>query len=59
MVDKIIAITPWEMETLERFVRDKKQISVIPNGVDKILFKHVKDNRFKKTNNIKEKNMGL
>ena len=59
MVDKIIAITPWEMETLERFARDKKQISVIPNGVDKILFKHVKDNRFKKTNNIKEKNMVL
>ncbi len=54
LVDKIIAITPWEMGILAKYVEDKK-IKIIPNGVDKILYEPVKNNSFKKKNKIKEK----
>jgi len=50
---KIIAITPWEIPILEKWTY-KTKIIVIPNGVDPILFKKVKNN-FKKVNNIKGK----
>ncbi|MEK6827152.1 MAG: glycosyltransferase family 4 protein, partial [Nanoarchaeota archaeon] len=53
-IDKIIAITPWELETLEKY-SEKEKIEIIPNGVDKILFKEVRNKQFKKNNNIKEK----
>ncbi|VVB83561.1 Trehalose synthase [uncultured archaeon] len=58
-IDKIIAITPWEIETLKKYVEDKDKITIIPNGVDKILYKQVKNNEFKKKNNIKEKYLVL
>jgi len=57
-IDKIIAITPWELETLEKY-SDKEKIGIIPNGVDKILFKEVKNKQFRKSNNIKEKYLVL
>ena len=38
LVDKIIAITPWELNILNKYT-DENKISVIPNGTDKILYK--------------------
>jgi len=58
MIDKVIAITPWEFETLEKYTR-KEKISVIPNGMDAILYNKVKNNQFKKKYNIQEKNLVL
>ena len=57
-IDKIIAITPWELETLEKYA-DKKKVEIIPNGVDKILFKEIKNKQFRKKNGIKEKYLVL
>jgi len=57
-IDRIISITPWELNILEKF-SDKSKITVIPNGVDKILFKKIKHNNFKKKYKIKEKNLVL
>jgi len=54
-VDKVIAITPWELSTLHKYIKNKNKISVIPNGTDSILFKTVKNNKFKKNHKIKEK----
>lgn len=59
MIDKIIAITPWELETLNKYVENKKRINVIPNGTDKILFNKIKKNNFRKKNRIKEKYLVL
>ena len=58
LIDKIIAITPWELETLEKFA-DKKKVVVIPNGVDGIYYKKIKKNNFKKDNGIKEDKLVL
>jgi glycosyltransferase involved in cell wall biosynthesis len=58
-VDKVIAITPWELETLYKYVKEKEKIKVIPNGTDGILFKKIKKNSFRKKNNIKEKYLVL
>jgi glycosyltransferase involved in cell wall biosynthesis len=58
LIDKIIAITPWEMPILEKYV-DKEKIKIIPNGVDGILFNKIKNNQFKKKNNITEKYLVL
>lgn len=57
-IDKIISITPWEIKTLEKYT-SKEKIKVIPNGMDKILFKKIKKNNFKKNNKIKEKKLVL
>ncbi|MFA4952599.1 MAG: glycosyltransferase family 4 protein [Candidatus Pacearchaeota archaeon] len=57
-VDKIIAITPWELDILKKYSEENK-IKVIPNGMDKILFRKIKNNQFKKKNKIKEKNLVL
>lgn len=57
-VDKIIAITPWELDILKKYAEDKK-ITVIPNGMDKIFFKKIKNNEFKKRNKITEKKLVL
>jgi glycosyltransferase involved in cell wall biosynthesis len=59
LIDKVIAITPWELETLGKYVKNKDRIRVIPNGTDKILFKKIKKNNFKKANNIREKHLVL
>jgi glycosyltransferase involved in cell wall biosynthesis len=58
-VDKIIAITPWEMDTLKKYSKDENKIAVIPNGTDKILYKRILKNNFKKNNKIKEKYLVL
>ncbi|MEN9626406.1 MAG: hypothetical protein RL557_734 [archaeon] len=58
MIDRIIAITPWELGILKKYA-DTKKISVIPNGVDSLYFKKVGKNNFKKKNNITEKYMVL
>lgn len=59
LVDKVVAITPWELDTLKKFIKDESKITVIPNGTDEILFKIVKNNQFKKKKGIKEKKMVL
>lgn len=58
-IDKIIAITPWELSILKKFIKDESKIRVIPNGADKVFFKKVKNNKFKKKYKIKEKNLVL
>lgn len=58
-VDKIIAITPWELSTLKRFTKDENKIAVIPTGTDKIFSKRIKENNFRKKYKIKEKNLVL
>jgi len=58
LADRIIAITPWELEILKRYVQEEK-ISIIPNGVDSILYKRIKKNRFRNKNSIKEKYLVL
>ncbi len=54
LIDKIVAITPWELPILEKLAR-KEKIIVIPNGMDPILFKKISPNNFKKNYNIKGK----
>ncbi len=51
--DKIIAITPWEISFFKKY-KLKKPI-IIPNGVDNIFFNKIKNNKFKKSLNIKGK----
>ncbi len=58
LTDRIISITPWELETLERY-SPKEKITIIPNGVDKILFRRINQNNFRKRNGIKEKYLVL
>ncbi len=53
-VDKIIAITPWEMNKLKKYANEIK-LGIIPNGTDRILYKKLRKNSFKKENKIKEK----
>ncbi len=54
MTDKIIAITPWEIPILKKWVKENK-IVVIPNGMDPILYEKVKPNNYKKKLRIKNK----
>jgi len=58
LIDKIIAITPWELNILDKFA-SKDKISVIQNGADEIFFKKIKSNNFRKRNKIKEKYLVL
>ncbi|MBT3985317.1 glycosyltransferase family 4 protein [archaeon] len=48
LCDRIIAITPWEIPVLKKYVKEKK-IKVLHNGMAKSLFKKVKDNPTKKS----------
>ncbi len=57
-IDRVIAITPWEVDTIKKFAEEEK-IKVIPNGMDGIFFMKIKTNKFKKKNKIKEKNLVL
>jgi glycosyltransferase involved in cell wall biosynthesis len=57
-MDKIIAITPWELDILKKYTQESK-ITVIPNGMDEILYKKIKNNNFKKKHKIKEKKLVL
>jgi len=54
LIDKIIAITPWELKTLHKWV-SKNKIAIIPNGMNEFLLKKVKKNNFKEKYNIKGK----
>jgi len=54
LMNKIIAITPWELPILEKWIK-KEKIIVLPNGMDKIFFSKVKDNDFRKKFKIPEK----
>lgn len=58
LIDKIIAITPWEIDTLKNFIEMEK-LKIIPNGADTIFYKKIKNNQFKKKNKIKNKKMVL
>lgn len=58
LADKIVAITPWELDILKGYA-EKCKITVIPNGMDPILYKKIKNNGFKKRRNIKEKYLVL
>ncbi len=55
LMDKIIAITPWELPTLKKWIKDESKIIVLPNGMDKVFFTKVKDNDFRKKFKIPEK----
>ena len=60
MIDKIIPITPWELDILNKYTnKGKDKINVIQNGMDSILFKKISRNKFKENYNIKEKFMVL
>ena len=48
LIDKVISITPWEVETYLKKYTSKSKIKIIPNGMDKILFKKIIPNNFKK-----------
>ena len=48
MVDRVIAITPWEIEFLVKYGCKRNKITVIPNGMSDIFYKKIKDNDFKK-----------
>ena len=58
LINKVIAITPWEVDILKRFT-EKEKIKIIPNGMDKIFYKKIINNKFKKENKIKEKKLVL
>jgi len=49
--NEVIAITPWELRFFKKY-KIKKPI-IIPNGVDNIFFKKIKNNSFKKRLKIK------
>jgi len=51
---KVIAITPWEIPILKKWIPESKIIN-IPNGMDKIFFKKIKNNPFKKKYNINKR----
>ncbi len=53
-IDKIIAITPWELQFIQKWGGKKEKIIVIPNGMDKILLKKIKKNDFRKRLGIKK-----
>jgi glycosyltransferase involved in cell wall biosynthesis len=58
-IDKIIAITPWELKRLYEYTDEKGKVITIPNGTDKSLFKRIKNNKFRKRYNISEKYLVL
>src|SRR3989344_2171520 len=51
--DKIIAITPWELQFFKKYGVHKP--IMVPNGVDNIFFEKIKNNSFKKKLKIKGK----
>ena len=46
--DKIISITPWEFDQLKKWGAKQDKIIYLPNGMDKIFFKKIEDNQFRK-----------
>src|SRR3989338_1363496 len=55
-VDKVIAITPWEIEFLIKYGCDKNKIVVIPNGMSDIFYKKIDNNDFRKRLGISNNN---
>jgi len=55
LTDKFIAITPWEIEFIKKYGGREDKIIVIPNGMDKRIFKKIKKNTFRKKNGIPSK----
>jgi len=55
MVDKVIAITPWEIEFLLKYGCDKDKIKIIPNGMSDIFYKKIKNNDFRRKIKISDK----
>ena len=55
MVDKVIAITPWEIEFLLSYGCDKDKIKIIPNGMSDIFYKKIEDNDFRRKIKISDK----
>ncbi len=53
LTNKIIAITPWEINFIKKLGGTNNQIIVLPNGMDESFFKKIKNNDFKKKNKIK------
>ncbi len=51
LIDKIIAITPWEIPILKRWAREEK-IKVIPNGMPELFFRKIKPNNFRHQHKI-------
>ena len=47
LCNKIIAITPWEVPILKKWVKEEK-IKVLHNGMEGSLFKKIKNNPFRK-----------
>ncbi len=56
--DKVIAITPWEVPILKKWMKEEK-IIVIRNGMDEIFFKKIENNNFKKKFNLNKKKLVL
>lgn len=52
--DKIIAITPWELDEIAKYNSNKNKVTVIPNGMDSVLLKKIDNNDFRKTYGIPE-----
>ncbi len=53
--DKIIAITPWELDFIKKYGGTEQKIKVLPNGMSDIFLKKIKDNDFKKRHKIKNR----
>jgi len=53
--DKIIAITPWEINFIKKYGGKENQIIILPNGMSELFFKKRKNNDFKKKNKINKK----
>ena len=47
MSKAVVAITPWELPILSKYV-SRSKIKVIPNGMSSIFFNKVKNNNFRK-----------
>lgn len=54
LIDRVVSITPWEYEILQKYT-EKEKIITIPNGADPVLYKKIIPNNFKKKYNIKGK----
>lgn len=55
MIDRVISITPWEVNTYLKKYTEENKIIIIPNGMDPILFKKISPNNFKEKLGIKNK----
>ena len=55
ITNKIIAITPWEINFIKKYGGAKNKIAVLPNGMSEDFFKKIKNNDFKKKKGISGK----